>query len=121
MKNLIDFQHKTEGSYFCENYAKFLNDNKNDRRLNDIKLLEDITNDSILNECRKIGHGLNNESFQTVLVSMYTTLNTLYKEFKNNSNRTPEYNIEMLNNDNFVMMQLETHYIETLLLFSQFV
>ena len=111
MKNLIDFQHKTEGSYFCENYAKFLNDNKNDRRLNDIKLLEDITYDSILNECRKIGHGLNNEGFQTVLVSMYTTLNTLYNEFKNNSNRTPEYNIEMLNNDNFVMMQLETYYI----------
>ena len=42
---------------------------------------------------------------------MYTTLNTLYNEFKNNSNRTPEYNIEMLNNDNFVMMQLETYYI----------
>jgi hypothetical protein len=147
MQNLINFQYKTEGSFFCENYAKFLSENKNDKRLNDIKLLEDITYESILNECNKIGHGLNNEGFQTVLVSMYTTLNILYNEFKSNLNRTPEYNIEMLNKDNFVMMQLETYYIfskmsicyylimnidmenahvsalkaETLLLFSQFV
>ena len=111
MQNLINFQHKTEGSFFCENYAKFLSENKNDKRLNDIKLLEDITYESVLNECNKIGHGLNNEGFQTVLVSMYTTLNILYNEFKSNLNRTPEYNIEMLNKDNFVMMQLETYYI----------
>ena len=111
MKNLINFQHYTEGSYFCENYATFLSNNKNDKRLNDIKLLEDLTYESIINECRNIGHGLNNEGFQTVLVSMYNTLNILYNEFKNKENRTAEYNIQMLNNDNFVMMQLETYYI----------
>jgi hypothetical protein len=111
MKNLINFQHYTEGSYFCENYATFLSNNKNDKRLNDIKLLEDLTYESILNECKNIGHGLNNEGFQTVLVSMYNTLNILYNEFKNKKNRTAEYNIKILNNDNFVMMQLETYYI----------
>ena len=111
MKNLIDFQHYTEGSFFCENYASFLAKNKNDKRLNDIKLLEDLTYESILNECKHIGHGLNNEGFQTVLVSMYNTLNILYNEFKHKENRTAEYNIQMLNNDNFIMMQLETYYI----------
>ena len=111
MKNLINFQHNTEGSFFCENYASFLSKNKNDKRLNDIKLLEDLTYESILNECKNIGHGLNNEGFQTVLVSMYNTLNILYNEFKNKKNRTAEYNIKILNNDNFVMMQLETYYI----------
>ena len=42
---------------------------------------------------------------------MYTTLNTLYHDFKVNNNRTEDYNIEMINKENFVMMQLETYYI----------
>ena len=42
--------------------------------------LDDITYESILNECQHIGNGLNKNGFQTVLVSMYTTLNTLYND-----------------------------------------
>jgi hypothetical protein len=42
---------------------------------------------------------------------MYNTLNILYNEFKDKENRTAKYNIQMLNDDNFVMMQLETYYI----------
>ena len=111
MKNLIDFQFETEGDFFCENYAKYLLENKDNKKLNDIKLLDDITYESILNECQHIGNGLNKNGFQTVLVSMYTTLNTLYNDFKVNNNRTEDYNIEMINKENFVMMQLETYYI----------
>ena len=111
MKNLINFQFDTEGDFFCENYVQFLLKNQANKKLNDIKLLDDITYESILNECQHIGNGLNKNGFQTVLVSMYTTLNTLYNEFKSKDNRTEEYNIQMINKENFVMMQLETYYI----------
>ncbi len=111
MANLINFQFETEGKFFCENYAKFLMKNKDNKRLNDIKLLEDITYESILNECNHIGHGLNNEGFQTVLLSVYNTLNTLYDQFKDNKNRSEKYNYDLLNDDNLVMMQLEAYYV----------
>jgi hypothetical protein len=111
MKNLINFQFETEGDFFCENYVQFLLKIQANKKLNDIKLLDDITYESILNECQHIGNGLNKNGFQTVLVSMYTTLNTLYNEFKSKDNRTEEYNIQMINKENFVMMQLETYYI----------
>ena len=111
MANLINFQFETEGKFFCENYAKFLIENKDNKKLNDIKLLEDITYESILNECNHIGHGLNNEGFQTVLLSVYNTLNTLYDQFKDNKNRSEKYNYDLLNDDNLVMMQLEAYYV----------
>jgi hypothetical protein len=111
MANLINFQFETEGKFFCENYAKFLIENKDNKKFNDIKLLEDITYESILNECNLIGHGLNNEGFQTVLLSVYNTLNNLYDQFKDKKNRSEKYNFELLNNDNLIMIQLEAYYV----------
>ena len=111
MKNLIKFQEDTNGDLFCENYSKFLFQNKNDYRLNDIKLIKNITYEDLFNECKKIGNGLNDKGFSTVIVSLYTTLNSLYDEFKANNNRTEEYNIQMLNNKEFVMFQIETYYL----------
>jgi hypothetical protein len=111
MKNLIKFQEDTNSDLFCENYSKFLSENKNDHRLNDIKLIKNITYENLLNECKNIGNGLNDKGFSTVIVSLYTTLNNLYNQFKANNNRTAEYNIKMLNNEEFVMFQIETYYI----------
>ena len=111
MANLIKFQEETEGKNFCENYAKFLFNNKNDFRLNDIKLIKNVTYESLYNECKNIGNGLNNEGFQTVIISLYTTLNTLYSNFKDNENRTEAYNIGILNDKDFIMLQLETYYL----------
>ena len=111
MVNLINFQKQIQGKNFCENYAKFLSSNKNHKILNDIKLIQNVTYDSLYIECKNIGDGLNNEGFQTVITSLYTTLNTLYNNFKDNNNRTEKYNIELLNDKDFIMLQLETYYL----------
>ena len=111
MVNLINFQKQIQGKNFCENYAKFLSSNKNHKILNDIKLIQNVTYDSLYIECKNIGDGLNNEGFQTVITSLYTTLNTLYNNFKDNNNRTEKYNLELLNDKDFIMLQLETYYL----------
>ena len=111
MVNLINFQKQIQGKNFCENYAKYLSSNKNHKILNDIKLIKNVTYESLYSECRNIGDGLNNEGFQTVVISLYTTLNTLYNNFKDNNNRTEKYNLELLNDKDFIMLQLETYYL----------
>ena len=42
---------------------------------------------------------------------MYTSLNSLYGDFKNNNNRTKEYNLLLLNNPQIIMFQLECYYV----------
>ncbi len=111
MKNLIKFQEDTNGDLFCENYSKFLFQNKNDSKLNDIKLIRNVTYENLLSECKNIGNGLNDKGFSTVITSLYTTLNSFYDQFKANNNRTEEYNIQILNHKEFVMFQIETYYV----------
>ena len=111
MKNLIKFQEDTNGDLFCENYSKFLFQNKNDSKLNDIKLIKNVTYENLLSECKNIGNGLNDKGFSTVITSLYTTLNSFYDQFKANNNRTEEYNIQILNHKEFVMFQIETYYV----------
>jgi hypothetical protein len=111
MKNLIKFKEDTNGKLFCENYSKFLIENKEDIILHDIKLIKNISYEELLNECKIIGSGLNNKGFPTVLIGLYTTLNSLYAQFKSNNNRSEEYNYLMLNDKELVMFQLETYYL----------
>ena len=113
MKNLIEFQKLIEGKNFCEKYAQFLVDNLNDKKISDLKINHYIYYEKIKNECEIIGDGLNKEGYSTVITGMYTSLNSLYGDFKNNKNRTKEYNLLLLNNPQIIMFQLECYYVLT--------
>ena len=113
MKNLIEFQKLIEGKNFCEKYAQFLVDNLNDKKISDLKINHYIYYEKIKNECEIIGDGLNKEGYSTVITGMYTSLNSLYGDFKNNNNRTKEYNLLLLNNPQIIMFQLECYYVLT--------
>ena len=113
MKNLIEFQKLIEGKNFCENYSQFLIKNLNDKKISDLKINNYINYEKINNECKLIGDGLNKEGYSNVINGMYTSLNSLYRDFKNNKNRTEEYNLLLLNNPQVIMFQLECYYVLT--------
>ena len=113
MKNLIEFQKLIEGKNFCEDYSQFLIKNLNDKKISDLKINNYINYEKINNECKLIGDGLNKEGYSNVINGMYTSLNSLYRDFKNNKNRTEEYNLLLLNNPQVIMFQLECYYVLT--------
>ena len=113
LKNLMEYQNIIEGKNFCENFSKFIIENINDPKVKDLKIIQLMTYDIVKSQCENIGNGLNKEGFSTVITSMYSTLNSLYLDFKKNENRTEESNYLLLNRDEIIMLQLESYYIFT--------
>jgi hypothetical protein len=113
IKNLISFQRSIEDENFCKNYVNFLINNLGDSKISDLKINRYIEYEKIKRECELIGKGLNSKGYSTVINGMYTTLNSLYNEFKSNDNRTSESNYLLLNNEQVIMFQLESYYVLT--------
>ena len=111
--NLMAYQNIIEGKNFCENFSRFIIENINDPKVRDLKIIQIMTYDIVKGQCENIGNGLNKEGFSTVITSMYSTLNSLYFDFKNNENRTEESNYKLLNRDEIIMLQLESYYVFT--------
>ena len=72
-----------------------------------------MTYDIVKGQCENIGNGFNKEGFSTAVTSMYSSLNSLYLDFKKNENRTEESNYMLLNRDEIIMFQLESYYVFT--------
>ena len=113
LKNLIEYQNIIEGKNFCENFSKFIINNINDPKVRDLKIIQIMTYDIVKGQCENIGNGFNKEGFSTAVTSMYSSLNSLYLDFKKNENRTEESNYMLLNRDEIIMFQLESYYVFT--------
>ena len=113
IKNLIAFQLLIENDDFCKNYINFIIKNLDDASISDLKINKYIEYEKIKRECELIGKGLNSKGYSNVINGIYTTLNSLYNEFKNNNNRTSQSNYLLLNHPQLIMFQLESYYVLT--------
>ena len=111
LKKTIKFQEEISGKNFCYSFTEKLFDIKDNKYVKNLKLSQDLNKSLIFEECKKIGGDFNKEGLSIAITSMYTTLNSFYNEFKDNNNRSEEYNFKLLNDKNILMFQAENYFI----------
>ena len=111
LKRIIKFQKDIEGKKFCEVFSETLYEIKEYKKIKDLKISKSINKEKIKEECDKIGGDFNKEGISIAITGIFTSLNSLYNDFKRNTNRTGEYNLQLLNDPNLLMFQVEHFYI----------
>ncbi len=113
LKRIINFQNQIDSKNFCETLSETSLSIKNNKLVKELKIAQNISKEEILDDCVRIGGDLNKEGLSTVITGIYTTLNSLYNDFKENKNRNEEYNYQLINEPNLLMFQIEYNQIFT--------
>ena len=111
LKRIIKFQQSIEGKNFCQSFVDHLDSIKDYFSVKDLRLTKRINKEEVFNQCRIIGGELNNEGLSIAITGMYTTLNSMYNDFKSNKNRSENFNFELLNDKNLLMFQIENFHV----------
>jgi hypothetical protein len=111
LKRIIKFQQSTEGKNFCQSFVYHLDSIKDYFSVKDLRLTKRINKEEVFTQCKIIGGELNNEGLSIAITGMYTTLNSMYNDFKSNKNRSENFNYELLNDKNILMFQIENFHV----------
>ena len=109
-KHLVNVKRIHSNFYskkFCETFASFLVENKDNKFINELSYLDNDTYESLYYDCTNLGNGINSEGYNTAIDTISNTLFSYYEDFII-ENRTAKSNLERLNDSFFITCILET-------------
>ena len=92
---------------FCETFAKFIIENKDNDYIKELSYLVDDTYDSLYYDCSNLGNGINSEGYNNAIDTISNTLISYYEDFIHEK-RSEKSNFERLNDPFFLTCILET-------------
>ena len=111
LKRIIKFQKDIEGKKFCDVLSETLDEIKEYKSIKDLRISKSVNKKILKEQCDIIGGDFNKEGISIAITGIFTTLNSMYNDFKRNKNRTGEFNLQLINDPNLLMFQVEHFHI----------